>query len=92
MFATHQYILEGTACRAPTICHILFSNWYNYSGFHMVRYSNKRINADKFVPQQIKKCYKGLPTKKYSIPAGRYANALSAEEAEEKESAAMKMG
>ncbi len=30
--------------------------------------------------------------KKYSIPAGRYANALSAKEAEEKESAAMKMG
>ncbi|EKF01545.1 hypothetical protein FDUTEX481_07680 [Tolypothrix sp. PCC 7601] len=24
MFATHQYILEGTAMRAPTICHILF--------------------------------------------------------------------
>ncbi len=44
MFATHQYILEGKAlpcpyhlshsffklrhCLAPTICRILFSNWY----------------------------------------------------------------
>ncbi|EKF02599.1 hypothetical protein FDUTEX481_06763 [Tolypothrix sp. PCC 7601] len=35
MFATHQYIPEGAARRAPTICHILFSNWY---------YSTKKQN------------------------------------------------
>ncbi len=36
--------------------------------------------------------FRDFQLKKYSIPAGRYANALSAEEAEEEESATMERG